>query len=129
MRLFVVLCVLAGFMPLATPSLAHELQAGPGKPKHGGQYLEYNTHYGIELITRADKLIFHMTDHLQPKDMSGSVFKVFVQSKNGTNSYKAIAKETTLVVALSEPVPVGAKIVLTGKDGDGQTIQARLIRK
>lgn len=113
----------------AATSVAHDPEANPGKPQHGGQYVEYETHYGIELTTTADQLVFHMTHHLQPKDMSGSTFTVFVQTDTDTQTFKASPKGTTLVVALAKPPSPGTKIVLTGKDSNEATIQGRFVIK
>ena len=113
----------------ASPVLAHDPESNPGKPKHGGQYVEYQIHYGIEMLAETDKLVFYMTEHLQPRDMTGSNFKVFVQTKTGMKTLPAKPDGTTLVTTLEGVLPSGAKIVLTGKDGDGETLQARFVTK
>ena len=122
-----ILAALTALMISATVSLAHDPNANPGKAQHGGQYVEHETHFGIELLTSDDKLTFYMTEHLEPKDMAGSAFKVFVQSEGDTKVLEAVADGTTLVVPLSSPPAKGSKIVLTGEDVDGQTIQARFV--
>ncbi len=111
------------------PALTHDSENNPGQSQHGGQYVEYEVHHGIEMVAESSKLVFHMTEHLQPQDMKDSVFKVFVQTKTGTQTLPAKPDGSTLVAELSAPLTSGAKIVLTGKDDNGHTIQARFIQK
>ena len=123
--------LIVGFclMLFSASASAHDPKAGSGTPKHGGQYVEYQTHFGVELVSGPDQLTFHMTEHLLPKDMADSDFKIFVQSEGATKTLKPVPTGETLVVALEKALPAGTKIVLTGKDSDDQTIQARFVTK
>lgn len=108
---------------------AHDPADGPGEPKHGGQYVEFESHHGIELVTGQEALIFHMTEHLIPKDMTGSSFKVFLQRGDKTEVITAKADGTRLIAPLVRPVTTGDKIVLTGKDENKHALQARFVVK
>jgi len=110
-------------------ALAHGPEKGSAGPQHGGQYVEHEAHHGIEMVAENNTLVFHLTEHLKPQNMKGSVFKVFVQTKTGMKSMPAKPQGTTLVVEMSGRLPHGSKIVLTGKNGDGHTIQARFTQK
>ncbi len=116
-------------MVCGTPAFSHDPENNPGKAKHGGQYIEYEQHHGIEMVSQKDKLIFHMTEHLQPADMTGSAFKVFVQTESGMQTLAIKPDGSTLVADIKTVLPSGAKIVLTGKDSDGHTLQARFVTK
>ncbi len=128
-RLKMVLAFAVALAAMATLAIAHDVSE-PGKPKHGGQYVEYELHYGIELVASDDKLTFHITEHLEPMEMqSGPGFNAIVQSDAGTKMLPLTPEGTTLIAPLTEPIPKGARIVLTGKDKDGLALQARFVKQ
>lgn len=126
--------IVSGLAALAVVSwstlvLSHDPEKNPGKAAHGGQYVEYDVHHGIEMVAEKEAVVFHMTEHLQPVDMTGSEFKVHVQTEDGTEAFAAEPDGTKLVVDLKNPIPSGAKVVLTGKDSHGHRLQARFVIK
>lgn len=129
MSLKSILTVIAvsGVLAWSMPASSHDPENNPGKPVHGGQYVEYEQHYGIEMVVDAGTLVFHITEHLQPYDMSGSTFKVFIQTKAGTQALEAKPDGAKLIADLPSALPTGAKIVLTGKDDDDNPLQARFV--
>lgn len=111
------------------PTIAHDEKANPGTAKHGGQYVEYEVHHGIEMVATEAKLIFHMTEHLEPLDMKGSSFKAFIQTDAGMKVLTLQPEGSTLLTELPSPLPKGAKIALTGKDAHGHSLQARFVKE
>ncbi|MGH1417713.1 MAG: hypothetical protein ACRBCJ_02535 [Hyphomicrobiaceae bacterium] len=108
---------------------AHDEKTNPGTAKHGGQYTEYEVHHGIEMVATEAKLVFHMTQHLEPVDMKGSSFKAFIQTDAGMRVLALQPEGSTLIADLPSPLPKGAKIALTGKDADGHSLQARFVKE
>lgn len=123
----VAVLAVAGLIYGPVASLAHDPEHNPGQAQHGGLYTEFETHYGVELVQGKDSLVFHMTEHLQPLDMTGSDFTVFIKDEANTKVVKAVAKDATLVVPLTDALRSGTKVVLTGKDADDTSIQARFV--
>lgn len=119
--------VLAGSLYAPPQSWAHDPEGNPGQAQHGGLYVEYEQHYGIELVQEGAKLIFHMTMHLEPRDMSGSAFQVIVLSDGKAISLTATPAGNTVTAELKAPLAAGSKVVLSGKDGDGDPLQARFV--
>lgn len=107
-------------------TIAHE-DGDKGKPQHGGQYLMDESHHGIEMVVTDKALTFHITEHLEPADLTGGSFKVIVQTDAGTKIHPLAIDSDKLTLALTEPLPKGAKIVLSGKDDSGHAIQARFV--
>lgn len=112
-----------------SPSIAHDEKLNPGAARHGGQYVEYDAHHGIEMVATDSKLIFHITEHRKPVDMTGSTFKAFVQADAETKALMLKPEGSTLTTGLTKPLPKGVKIVLTGKDADGHSLQARFVKE
>ena len=111
----------------STVAFSHDPENNPGKAVHGGQYVEFKQHHGIELVVVNGQLIFHITEHLQPMDMTGSTFMIFIQTDAGTQTLALNAEGPTLVADFDHTLPKRAKIVLTGKDDDGRILQARFV--
>lgn len=118
---------LAVFLLGMAPAHAHDPAAGNGEPKHGGQYAVHDIHYGIEFLNNDKTLEFHMTEHLVPKDMTGSQFKVLVQRGGNTEILQAKPDGTKLTVGIAKPVSPGDKIVLTGRNASSVPIHARFV--
>ncbi len=108
---------------------AHDEKATPGTAKHGGQYTVYDVHHGIEMVATDSKLVFHMTEDLEPIDMTGGTFKVFIQADTETEALTLKPEGSMLTTELSSPLPKGAKIALSGKDADGHSLQARFVKE
>lgn len=104
-----------------------EAKDGDHGPKHGGQFVEDPNHHGIELVASEKGLVFHITEHHEPVDLTGSEFKVVIQAEGGTGIQVPTIDGTTLKVDLENVLAKGTKVVLTGKDGHGDTIQARFV--
>jgi hypothetical protein len=119
--------IASSLMMITNPVIAHDPESNPGKPQHGGQYVEYEQHYGIELVHEDGNLVFHMTMHLEPRDMSGSAFQVIVLSDGETKSLTAKVDDSTLIANAGAPLKAGDKVVLSGKDRDGDPLQARFV--
>lgn len=96
---------------------------------HGGQYVEGDNHHGIEMVATGNSLTFHVSAHHQPLDLAGSNFKVVVQTEAGTTMLPLSIEGSALKTVLSSALPKGAKVVVTGKDGKGKTIQARFLKE
>ena len=96
--------------------------------KHGGQYVEVEGHHGVEMVASTDALTFHLTDDDKPMDLSGAQFKAVVQTDAGTTSVALSVEGGVLKGPLKAPLPVGAKIVISGKDRHGHALQARFVK-
>lgn len=113
----------------ALPGLhAHE-DGDKGKAQHGGQYIMDEFHHGVEMVASDDMLAFHITEHLQPMDVTGGSFKAIVQTDSGTTIVPLEVNGDKLAGKLDGALPKGAKIALTGKDADGHAIQARFVKE
>ncbi|MCH9807981.1 MAG: hypothetical protein K0U74_09630 [Alphaproteobacteria bacterium] len=110
------------------PAVAHDDNV-KGKPQHGGQYTMDEFHFGVEMVVTDTAIDFHITEHLEPADMTGSTFKAIVQSDAGTKIIPLKAEGSKLTAALAAPLANGTKVALSGKDADGQTIQARFVKQ
>lgn len=111
-----------------TVAMAQEVAHQHG-PQHGGQVVEVDGHHGIEMVATDAELVFHMTDHDKPMNVSGSSFRAIIQTNDGTSILTLTADGTTLKTALKAPLPSGTKIAISGKARDGHTIQARFVMK
>ncbi|MDX2257323.1 MAG: hypothetical protein NW205_00250 [Hyphomicrobiaceae bacterium] len=130
-------CLVVGIAPDGSgAALAHSKKEGHahdkdsahvGGPKHGGQFQDVDGHHGVEMLVSEAALVFHMSEHGEPLEMTGSVFKAVVQSEAGTKVYALEAKGTTLSAKLDAPLAKGAKVVISGKDPHQETIQARFV--
>lgn len=98
-------------------------------PKHGGQFVEVEGEQGIEMVTSAEVITFYVTENDEPANLTGGFFKAVVQTGSGVKMYSLTVEGNTLKAALPKALPVGAKVVLTGKDGHGHTLQARFVEK
>lgn len=99
----------------------------PLAPRHGGQLVEDQNHHSVELVVSDNAIVFHMREHDEPLDVSGSKFKAIVQDDSGTRVLQLTAEGTKLSAALDAPLAKGAKIALSGKDAHGDIIQARFV--
>ncbi len=97
--------------------------------KHGGQFVEVKGHHGVEMVAGSDTLVFHLTEEGKPMDLAGASFRAVVQSAAGNKVLVLKAEGSLLSAKLDAPLPKGAKIALSGKDGHGHTIQARFVKK
>lgn len=97
--------------------------------KHGGQYVEVEGHHGVEMVATPEALTFHLTDDDKPMDLTGAQFKAIVQTDAGTASVALSVEGGALKGTLKSPLPVGAKIVISGKDRHGHALQARFVKQ
>ena len=97
--------------------------------KHGGQFIEVEGHHGIEMVATSEALVFYLTEEDKPVDLTGAQFKAVVQSDDGTATIALAVEGGALSGKLKAPLPVGAKIVITGKDRHGHALQARFVKK
>ncbi len=97
--------------------------------KHGGQYVEVEGHQGVELVASADSITFYITENDKPADLKGASFKAIVQTGTGIKIYPLKVEGGSLKVKLTTALPTGTKIVISGKDGHGHTLQARFVTK
>lgn len=104
--------------------------AGDGNhaPKHGGQIVEDDSHHSVEMVTKDNSIIFHLSEHHEPLDLTGTTFKAVIQADDGTKMLPLKSEGSTLTGTLDAPLKKGAKVVLTGKDGHGDAIQARFVK-
>ena len=97
--------------------------------EHGGQFVELDDHHGVEMVAGDTSLMFHLTDDHKPMNLTGGSFKAIVQTDAGTKMLPLAIDGSALKTALDRALPAGAKIVITGKDAEGHTIQARFVKK
>lgn len=98
-------------------------------PKHGGQFVEVGAEQGVEMVTSADGITFHVTEKDKPADLTGGAFKAVVQTGADVKMYPLTVEGNTLKAKLPKALSAGAKVALTGKDGHGHTLQARFVKK
>ena len=96
---------------------------------HGGQYVEIEGHHGAEMVAGPDALTFHLTDDHKPMDLTGAQLKALVQTEAGTSAIALVIEGSTAKGALKDPLPAGAKIVLSGKDRHGHALRARFVKQ
>lgn len=118
---------LVAFSMAAPFALAGDPDDPDHQAAHGGQFVLDTYHHGIELVIEGAVLTFYLTLHGTPLDVMGDKFKAVVQTEAGTNIIRLTADGSTLKATLEGPLPKGAKVVLTGKDSYGDTIQARFV--
>lgn len=97
--------------------------------QHGGQFVETADHHGVEMVLFGTSLVFHMTEHHDPLEVTGARFKAIIQTDAGTRTVELKAEGTMLTATLAAPLPKGSKIAVTGKDPHGEVIQARFVTK
>ena len=97
--------------------------------QHGGQFVEVGEHVGVEMVASATSLVFHMSEDHKPMDLNGAAFKAIVQADGATKILPLTPEGDTLVAKLDAPLPKGAIIAISGKDGHGHTVQARLVKE
>ena len=97
--------------------------------EHGGQFVEHDGHHGVEMVAGDTSLMFHVTDDHKPMNLTGGSFRAIVQTDAGTKMLPLAIDGSALSTVLDTALPAGAKIVITGKDADGHTIQARFVKK
>lgn len=96
-------------------------------PQHGGTLVETTDHHAVEMVLSGTSLVFHMIEHGEPLEVTGSKFKAVIQNDTGTRMIELEAEGTTLKTTLDAPLPKGTKIAVTGKDPHGEVIQARFV--
>lgn len=96
-------------------------------PQHGGTLVETTDHHAVEMVLSGTSLVFHMSEHGEPLEVTGSKFKAVIQNDAGTRMIELEAEGTTLKTTLDAPLPKGTKIAVTGKDPHGEVIQARFV--
>ena len=97
--------------------------------KHGGQFVEIEGHQAVEMVVSGDTLIFHITESDKPADLKGATVRAVIQTDAGVKTYPLSVEGSTLRTKLAAPLPNGAKIAISGKDGHGHTLQARFVKK
>lgn len=97
--------------------------------KHGGQLIELGDHQAVEMVVRGTEISFYISEDDKPADLDGGTFRLFVQNGSDVMSSALTIESNRLIAKLAKPVPSGAKVVLTGKDGHGHVLQARFVRK
>ena len=97
--------------------------------KHGGQFMEVGGHQGVEMVIDGQSIAFHITENDKPADLNGASFKAVIQTSAGVKMYPLAVEGSTLKTKLAAALPSGAKVVITGKDGHGHTLQARFVTK
>ena len=97
--------------------------------EHGGQFVELDDHHGVEMVSGDTSLMFHISDDHKPMNLTGGSFKAVVQTDAGTKMLPLAIDGSALKTELDRALPAGAKIVITGKDAEGHTIQARFVKK
>ena len=97
--------------------------------QHGGQFVEVGEHVGVEMVASASSLVFYMSEDHKPMDLKGAAFKAIVQADGATKILPLTPEGDTLVAKLDAPLPKGAIIAISGKDGHGHTVQARIVKE
>lgn len=97
--------------------------------KHGGQFVETEGHQGVELVTKASSVTFHITEGGKPANLNGASLKAIVQTVTGVKAYPLTVEGSMLKTKIAAPLPAGSKIVISGKDGHGHFLQARFVTK
>ncbi len=97
--------------------------------QHGGQFVEFENHHGIEMVAGQTTLVFHITEDNKPMDLKDGSFKAIVQTNTETKMLPLSIDGNTLTTPIDAPLPKGAKIALSGKDRKGHAIQARFVKE
>jgi len=124
---FFVCCILSAQLCFAVPTaVAHgETESA----QHGGQYTSVEGHHGVEMVSTEDALVFFLTENSKPMDLTGASFKAVVQTDAGTNILPLTVENGTLKTRLEKALPAGAKVVLSGQDKNGHTLQTRFVKQ
>ncbi len=96
---------------------------------HGGQVIELGNHQSVEMVSKGSEVSFYISEDDKPADLHGGSFRVFVQSGAAVMTGTLVIKGNRLTAKLEKPVPAGAKVVVSGKDGHGHVLQARFVKK
>ena len=97
------------------------------RAKHGGQYVEFEGHHGIEMVAGETSVGFHLSEGTKPMDVSGGSFEAVIQTPEGTKLLPLNVSGATASGDLEAPLPKGAKVAFSGKDATGHAIQARFV--
>lgn len=100
----------------------------PG-PHHGGQFVVFDGHHGVEMVANDTSLVFHLSEDHKPMALEGGSFKAVIQSGAGLKIVALAPAGGTLTAVLEGALEKGAKVALTGKDSHGHTIQARFVKE
>lgn len=96
-------------------------------PQHGGVLVETPDHHAVEMVISGTSLVFQLSEHGDPLEVTGSRFKAIIQTYAGTRAVDLKAEGATLSATLDAALPKGAWIAVTGKDPHGEVIQARFV--
>ena len=96
---------------------------------HGGQFIEVEGHHGVEMVSDATAIVFHLSEDHKPMVLTGGSFKAIVQTDDGTKILPLAIDGDKLSAKLDAGLPKGARIALSGKDAHGHTIQARFVKE
>ncbi|MGI9503727.1 MAG: hypothetical protein ACR2RE_11810 [Geminicoccaceae bacterium] len=126
---FFAYCIVSAQLCFVAPiAFAHGDELS-GSAQHGGQYTEVEGHHGVEMVFTKDALVFYLTENRKPMELAGASFKAVVQTNAGTEILPLVVENDSLRTRLENVVPNGTKIVLTGKDKNGHTLQARFVKE
>jgi hypothetical protein len=118
------LAVSLAISPLA--ATAHDVVQGA----NGGQIAEDAGHH-VEFTTKDGQVVLFVTDEAdKPHSSAKSAGRVIIQSAAKQTTAELIAAEPNVLTAkLDEPLPIGAKLVVSIKLGDGHDVKARFVAK
>lgn len=120
--------ILALTLTIGAPvvAAAHGSAHGP----HGGAVVEFSGHH-VEFVATGDEVMFYLTDESEkPIASTGATGSAIVQQggKSRTITLEPAAPNI-LKGHMTDPIAVGARIVVSGKMSDGHAIQARFVKK
>lgn len=124
--------VAAAFMLALNPTIswaAEQRGHHDHGPAHGGQFVEDVNHHGVEMVAKQNEVVFHITADGKPLDVTDAQFKAVIQTESGTKMVALKSDGAMLKATLESPLAKGDKVVVTGKDSHGDTIQARFVKE
>ena len=95
-----------------------------GKGPHGG-ILGGDRHHGVELVLNGTSITFYLLDDGKVESAKGSSLRAVIQEGSKNVTIPLAVEGEKVVAKLEAPLPKGARVVVTGKNGHGHTVQAR----
>lgn len=120
MRKTILGLALAGTLGLAGPVLAQ------GTGPNGGM-LSGSKDHEVELVASPTAITVYVLDHGKVESPKGVTVRAVVQDGAKTETVPLTVEGDKLVGKLNAPLGKGARVVISGKDGHGHTVQGRFV--
>ena len=120
MRKIVLSLAVAAILGVGAPALAQT--KGPN-----GGLISGEKGHAVELIPGATEITVYLLDDGKVEAPKGATVRAVIQDGSKNESVTLTVDGNKLVGKLSAPLNKGARVVISGKDGAGHTVQGRFV--